>query len=154
MDLKTIDVMQQAEIYYRILIWGAPMVLIGYVNLGWLMGQKKIKQSMFLQISSNVLNIILDVLFVHKWGMKVEGVAYATLISQFFSFIVGLFWIHQELNFFTFLSRGIHSFQKSSIAKFFIANTDLMIRTVCLLTMRSEERRVGKECRSRWSPYH
>ena len=25
---------------------------------------------------------------------------------------------------------------------------------VALLGMRSEERRVGKECRSRWSPYH
>ena len=24
----------------------------------------------------------------------------------------------------------------------------------CDLVMRSEERRVGKECRSRWSPYH
>ena len=24
----------------------------------------------------------------------------------------------------------------------------------CLLKARSEERRVGKECRSRWSPYH
>ena len=24
----------------------------------------------------------------------------------------------------------------------------------CLRTFRSEERRVGKECRSRWSPYH
>ena len=24
----------------------------------------------------------------------------------------------------------------------------------CLSIMRSEERRVGKECRSRWSPYH
>ena len=23
-----------------------------------------------------------------------------------------------------------------------------------LVTTRSEERRVGKECRSRWSPYH
>ena len=23
-----------------------------------------------------------------------------------------------------------------------------------LMTLRSEERRVGKECRSRWSPYH
>ena len=23
-----------------------------------------------------------------------------------------------------------------------------------LVLMRSEERRVGKECRSRWSPYH
>ena len=33
-------------------------------------------------------------------------------------------------------------------------------KTLCLLNLfsdeyeRSEERRVGKECRSRWSPYH
>ena len=26
--------------------------------------------------------------------------------------------------------------------------------TVQLMNTRSEERRVGKECRSRWSPYH
>src|SRR3712207_9558851 len=26
--------------------------------------------------------------------------------------------------------------------------------TVCRKVRRSEERRVGKECRSRWSPYH
>ena len=26
--------------------------------------------------------------------------------------------------------------------------------TSCSNTARSEERRVGKECRSRWSPYH
>ena len=25
---------------------------------------------------------------------------------------------------------------------------------LAMLSMRSEERRVGKECRSRWSPYH
>ena len=30
--------------------------------------------------------------------------------------------------------------------------TDL--RNMALTTVRSEERRVGKECRSRWSPYH
>src|SRR3712207_7123471 len=27
-------------------------------------------------------------------------------------------------------------------------------RTLIQQTLRSEERRVGKECRSRWSPYH
>src|SRR3712207_8697220 len=27
-------------------------------------------------------------------------------------------------------------------------------QAVAIVTMRSEERRVGKECRSRWSPYH
>src|SRR5256885_2504984 len=28
------------------------------------------------------------------------------------------------------------------------------MRNACLILCRSEERRVGKECRSRWSPYH
>ena len=27
-------------------------------------------------------------------------------------------------------------------------------KTVMIKNIRSEERRVGKECRSRWSPYH
>src|SRR3712207_1289132 len=31
---------------------------------------------------------------------------------------------------------------------------DAMAMRSCQLTLRSEERRVGKECRSRWSPYH
>ena len=28
------------------------------------------------------------------------------------------------------------------------------VPTIAELVQRSEERRVGKECRSRWSPYH
>src|SRR3989442_8821547 len=28
------------------------------------------------------------------------------------------------------------------------------VRGSCSIPLRSEERRVGKECRSRWSPYH
>ena len=31
---------------------------------------------------------------------------------------------------------------------------DLELAKQALNTTRSEERRVGKECRSRWSPYH
>ena len=32
--------------------------------------------------------------------------------------------------------------------------TDEPVTDAQLQTTRSEERRVGKECRSRWSPYH
>ena len=28
------------------------------------------------------------------------------------------------------------------------------VECICIQDDRSEERRVGKECRSRWSPYH
>src|SRR2546427_12833397 len=31
---------------------------------------------------------------------------------------------------------------------------DWTLRFLCVVLARSEERRVGKECRSRWSPYH
>ena len=33
-------------------------------------------------------------------------------------------------------------------------NQAQVLRWECVMAHRSEERRVGKECRSRWSPYH
>src|SRR5690349_22495297 len=35
-----------------------------------------------------------------------------------------------------------------------IDGDDLRVRRAAVTALRSEERRVGKECRSRWSPYH
>ena len=35
-----------------------------------------------------------------------------------------------------------------------VERTDIVIVPTSGLELRSEERRVGKECRSRWSPYH
>ena len=34
------------------------------------------------------------------------------------------------------------------------ANNRWIAKDAGILKVRSEERRVGKECRSRWSPYH
>src|SRR3712207_7441028 len=36
--------------------------------------------------------------------------------------------------------------------KIYISLTD--VKLMIVVAIRSEERRVGKECRSRWSPYH
>src|SRR5256885_6662587 len=35
-----------------------------------------------------------------------------------------------------------------------LATADANLHAGCFDCLRSEERRVGKECRSRWSPYH
>ena len=35
-----------------------------------------------------------------------------------------------------------------------VLSDEQMKETVAKFEKRSEERRVGKECRSRWSPYH
>ena len=34
------------------------------------------------------------------------------------------------------------------------SNNKLVLNEILIDNQRSEERRVGKECRSRWSPYH
>src|SRR5258708_33572251 len=47
-----------------------------------------------------------------------------------------------------------HPYPKSANSCASAANTMALTGTDLLTFPRSEERRVGKECRSRWSPYH
>ena len=35
-----------------------------------------------------------------------------------------------------------------------VCSTEIIVEVENNIIKRSEERRVGKECRSRWSPYH
>src|SRR5260221_8020606 len=44
--------------------------------------------------------------------------------------------------------------EKKAVMKIALADEDAEIEPVPTDSRRSEERRVGKECRSRWSPYH
>ena len=51
-----------------------------------------------------------------------------------------------------FAARDLRSPERSLFA--LICDRRLPPRTDVIKSLRSEERRVGKECRSRWSPYH
>ena len=43
---------------------------------------------------------------------------------------------------------------KEQVFKSYAPYSKFHVGAAILLANRSEERRVGKECRSRWSPYH
>lgn len=123
--------------YCDIVIWGAPFVLFNYVTLGWLMGQMIIRYTMFMQISMNVVNIILSFVFVFILHMDIEGVAYSSLIAQIYGCIVGFMAIYfrGNLNFSKQYVEQIKSIKPFlSMMK---VNTDLMLRTVGLLTINN-----------------
>ncbi len=128
-------VVLHAITYFDILIWGSPLVLIGYVNLGWLMGRKYVKETLFLQVSTNFLNIILDLIFVVGLKFGVKGVAYATLISQLYGFILGVSIISRKIDIAKIQIYKAGLLEKTSIRKIMGTNVDLMIRTFCLLIM-------------------
>ena len=121
-----------ADQYFSIRIWGAPFALANYVIIGWLMGMQKVKTSLFLQVFTNVLNIVLDILFVHVFHMAVQGVAVATIISEVMSFFIGTYiLVHNQIHFSVLFHRKL--WDGSELRKMISVNKDLMIRTVCLL---------------------
>ena len=129
------DVASHARTYFRILIWGAPLVLVTYVNLGWLMGQKRVRETLFLQVSTNVMNIVLDLAFVCIFKMGVAGVAWATLISQGYGFLLGAGLVAGRLGREGIFGHVQGVLAASAMKKILGVNRDLVIRTLCLLTM-------------------
>lgn len=127
------DVSRFAIEYFRIRIWGAPFTLMNYVILGWLMGMAKIKQALCLQILTNVLNMILALLFVHVLSFGVQGVATATLIAEASAFVLGVFIVWKASPFEWKLPSVQSLLDTRSMKKMFNVNKDLFIRTICLL---------------------
>ena len=52
------------------------------------------------------------------------------------------------------LNQPIPDFSASATGDQTVTPASLAGKKVVIYFYRSEERRVGKECRSRWSPYH
>lgn len=121
--------------YFYVLIWGAPFMLIGYVNLGWIMGQKLIRQTMILQISMNLINIILDLVLVIVFDLGVKGVAYATLFSQVYGFCLGVYIISKYISLEKIIKNIKETFNMDKFRQIMSVNGDLFIRTICLLIM-------------------
>lgn len=132
-DLET-KAFDSLNIYYNILIWGAPFLLSNYVMLGWLMGQRKIKASLTMQITGNVLNMILDIILALILNMEVFGIALATLISQIVSFSIGLLFVIKYGNFGKINLKKLKKIGNfSKIKDSLYSNLYLMLRTVCLI---------------------
>jgi MATE family multidrug resistance protein len=129
------DVAAHATTYFSILIWGAPLVLIGYVNLGWLMGRGHVREVLILQIGANGLNIILDFIFVLIFHLGVIEIAVATLISQGLGFLLGLYLILGRMPVTLLKAHFAGVFDARAMKKLALVNGDLLIRIACLLTM-------------------
>ena len=79
----TDDVRPLAVTYYNIVVWGAPAMLGLYGLSGWFIGMQNTRLPMVISISQNVVNIVASLALVYGLGMKVEGVAWGTVVAQY-----------------------------------------------------------------------
>ena len=78
-----------------------------------------------------------------KSGLVIDLVVPIGMISLGVDFVVHAIHRYREE-----LSHGLVP------SKALLVGLSGVLGALVLATLRSEERRVGKECRSRWSPYH
>ena len=127
------DVAGFAEQYFSIRIWSAPATLANYALIGWFIGLQNARNPLIIVLAINLTNIVLDLFFVLGLGMKVDGVAAASVIAEFTGLAVGGAYAVRYL-------RGhggrLERSRLTSIneyAAFFAVNAHLLVRTMALM---------------------
>lgn len=79
-----------ARDYMSVIFAGAFFNLPGFALNSAIRGEGNPKLSAKIMISSCILNLILDPIFIFKFNMGIKGAAIATVICQFFVFILSI----------------------------------------------------------------
>lgn len=128
---------QLAIEYYRIRIYAVPSALLNFVIVGWFLGMQDSKRAMILVISENILNIVLNILFVVEFDMKTEGVALGTVIARLFGTALGLILMFSAYNKKLKFPNIKALLFRSELMQLLAVNADIFIRTMSLILVFS-----------------
>ena len=127
------EVEHHARAYFHIRIYAAPATLCLHAIHGVFLGLQNARYPMLLTIVVNLVNIVLNLVFVRMLGMKVEGVALATVIAQYVGLVLAsaLFFMHYRGILTSWNLREVLVFSK--LKRFLGISSDIFIRTCCLV---------------------
>ncbi|MEM8695280.1 MAG: MATE family efflux transporter [Pseudomonadota bacterium] len=128
------DVRADAALYIDIRFWAAPAWLLNAALVGWLIGLRRVRTVLVVEVAVNVTNIGLGILFVLIWDMGVAGLAYATLISEMGKFVLLVFAIFPSAKFSALAAaaKGPDLWNTGRMGALFRVNRDLFLRTLLL----------------------
>ena len=125
------DAEELALEYMSIRILAAPFAISMFVFVGWLFGMGKTFHSLCLLVAVNLLNILLDIIFVKFLYLGIAGVAYATIISEICGFCIGIYLSREFL-----LNKERIKvkliFLSNKWKSFILLNIDIVIRSTLL----------------------
>ncbi|MDB9453715.1 MATE family efflux transporter [Dolichospermum circinale] len=76
--------------YFQARIWGAPAVLLNFVLVGWFFVRELNIFVVLISVIESLTNVVLDYLFIIRWGWASTGAGLTTAISQYVALIIGL----------------------------------------------------------------
>ncbi len=127
------DIAAYARQYFSIRIWSAPATLANYVLIGWFIGLQNARIPLYIVLTINLTNIVLDLVFVLGLGMKVDGVAAASVIAEFTGLAVGGSYVVSYLKRHSGRMLISHLTTLKEYTAFFAVNANLLVRTMALM---------------------
>lgn len=122
-----------ASDYFNIVICGAPAVMMTFALSGWLLGMQNSKAIMWMALITNIVNIVISFTLVFGLGRRIEGVATGTVCAQWVGVGYGL------LAAVRIYKPGCPDFAEvlklRRMLNFFKINTDIFLRTLCLVAV-------------------
>ena len=127
--------------YIDIRLWAAPAALINLVVLGVLLGRQQARQAMLLVIFTNAVNVVADVVLVVILDFNVAGAAWASVIAEVSTAMLGLYLIR------ALLPGNQWRIRWPGMQRFLGMNRDVFIRSLllqlCIATMTGYAARYG-----------
>lgn len=122
-----------ARAYFDIRIWAAPATLALYALTGWFLGMQNAFYPMLLTVFTNAVNIAANIVFIRYFDMKVEGVAWGTVIAQYLGVLLGLALFYKKYRYLlvAFSRRAV--LELKALKAFLLLNGDIFIRTFLLI---------------------
>jgi MATE family multidrug resistance protein len=127
-------VTRAANAYFSIRIWSAPLVLINYVLLGWLIGLARARLALGLQIAINVINAAGTVLLVLVLDAGIAGAATASVAAEAVGLLLGIL-VAGHLTQWKLAIDRISLFERTKLVHMLAVNRDIMIRTAALIAV-------------------
>lgn len=124
-----------AREYFFIYIWAAPAILGMYAFNGWYVGMQNAKVPMVIAIGINIVNIALSFIFVYGLGMKINGVALASVCAQYSGFISSIIIWNLKFGGLKKYIDAVTLKNLRSYIPFFKVNSDIFIRTMALVAV-------------------
>ena len=119
--------------YFSIRIWSAPGTLANFALIGWFIGLQNARIPLLIFLTINITNIVLDLVFVLVFGMKVDGVALASVFAEYSGLLVGGAFALSALRKRTGHWPIARLINVSAYKAFFSVNANLFIRTMALI---------------------
>lgn len=117
--------------YFMTLIWGAPAMLGSFVMAGWFLGMQNSKVTMWISILTVIVNIAVSLTLTLALNLGIYGLALGTLSAQWIGFTASV--IVCGLKYSPSFPGFITIFAGTDLLKFFRINTDIFLRTLCLV---------------------